>query len=784
MIDRARLLRQLEFASFAQRGQVAAEVAATATAAEVDELLDLLAHPHPHVRLGVLEVIRCAGHRDARARVLAHARAHAGDDRVFALRALVDLARPGDDDLRAAATAWSSDADAFVAAQAQRLAAAAAPAPADASGPTRAPLDQLVVRLFGAPRAAERIASVEAIERRGPAAVVATARLALVKGSADVVPLVVRALIRQAAAVAEPPTLIPLLEGARRRLRDAPAAVAALDDALLALGGLGHAPALLRRLLELEPGQVDALVARLCGLPAPEVALHVPAMLDALGRRPAMWSSLGPALAYAAADVRDGARAELRRHADLVIAELRAGRGRPPVTVVSTTWVLARVAAPGEVLPRQLRAALERLPAPEAATALVALCARLATEAAATVLVALARDPLDAARTAAQAAIAAWRSPWVELTAGEPPTVTPRYLAADGAPLARRDERLLGADGVEHVLAADGRPVVATATEHGGCRCCAPPRALVRRAGDGLRCPASWVAYLRDGAELVREDAHPHGRCRACDSLRPRVREGDRTVCLACGAGRAAVVAPPPGLPNVPVATEQQALPRPPTLAEFALVSPTIRAAMGANVFVRAHDGDDRFNASGIVIARDGDHVAILTNRHVVESDDQARLCRLEAMTVAGEARELRTVWRAARGVDLALIEGRVSDADQLAVMPLGAGAALVGAPVFAIGNPLGLPWSYSTGAVSAIRDWTSRDGLPVRVLQTDTSISPGSSGGGLWHADGHLVGVISFGHQGGHGSPVQFALSIAAVRDAFARDDLRWRGRPLTDLI
>ena len=68
MIDRDRLFRQLEFASFAQRGQIAAELAALAAADDVDALLDGLDHPQPGVRLGVLEVVRCARHRAAAAR--------------------------------------------------------------------------------------------------------------------------------------------------------------------------------------------------------------------------------------------------------------------------------------------------------------------------------------------------------------------------------------------------------------------------------------------------------------------------------------------------------------------------------------------------------------------------------------------------------------------------------------------------------------------------------------------------------------------------------------------
>ena len=773
-----RLFRQFDGASFAQRAQLAAEAAGDATPAELDAALAGLAHAAATVRLGVIELMRAARHRGAIARLHAHADAHAGDERVFAVRALADLAGPEDAPLRADAEAWARSADAFVAAQGARLLAALGPGDA----PTRGGLARDAEALFAAARTRDRLAPLAAIEARGPAALAAIARLALAKGDDDLVALVARALIRQAAALPEPAALVPLVEAARRRVGGAPIAVVALDDAALALGGLAHAARLVARLGELTPPTVEALAALLAAQPPATIALHAPGLIAALTGRPALWSALGPPLALAAPALRASAAAELRPCVDRVIAELRAGRDQPPVTVVSAARVLATLAQPGEPLPTHLRRALERIAALAAAQALVALCARLATEAAAHALIAVTRDPLPEAAAAATAAIAAWRSPWIELTAGPPPVLTPRYVAADGAALTRKDERLVLGD-VEYALGPDGAPVRVDATAHGACLCCAPPRALVRARGAGLRCPAAWVPYLRDGAQVIREDAHPFGRCPRCDSDRPRVREGTRTVCLACGAGRDVVAPPPGGLPNVPVARDAAALPTPPTLAEFALVSPTIRAAMGANVFVRAHDGDASYNASGIVIARDGDHVAILTNRHVVESDDQARLCRLEAMTVAGEVHELRTVWRAARGIDLALIEGRVADAGHLAVMPLGGGAALVGAQVFAIGNPLGLPWSYSTGTLSAIRDWTSREGLPVRVLQTDTAISPGSSGGGLWHTDGHLLGVISFGHQGGHGSPVQFALSIAAVKDAFARDDLRWRGRRLAEL-
>jgi serine protease Do len=243
---------------------------------------------------------------------------------------------------------------------------------------------------------------------------------------------------------------------------------------------------------------------------------------------------------------------------------------------------------------------------------------------------------------------------------------------------------------------------------------------------------------------------------------------------------------PPPQQPAMPSEqgrADHDALPDPPAPDDLAHMAPHIRAAILANVFLLARDGEQRWNGSGIIIARDGDRLAILTNRHVVESDDARRLCAMKAMTVSGEAIEVSAVWRARRGIDLALVEGQVRRPERVGVMPLGSGAVLVGAEVFAIGNPLGLAWSYTAGTLSATRHWTTRDGLSVRILQTDANIAPGSSGGGLFHRDGHLLGIMSFLRQGHAGGSAHFALSVTAIRDAFAREDVRWRGQALAEL-
>ncbi len=282
------------------------------------------------------------------------------------------------------------------------------------------------------------------------------------------------------------------------------------------------------------------------------------------------------------------------------------------------------------------------------------------------------------------------------------------------------------------------------------------------------------------------EREHALGRCRQCESVRPRVREQARVVCLDCGAGRpldhqGQPSRPAPQFPSERGREDVETLPRPPTADELAQMAPHIRAAIAANVFLLGRDGDAHWSGSGIIVARDDRHLCILTNRHVVESNE-GRLAAMRALTVAGELVAAETIWRYGRGVDLAVLTAQVEQTRLLGRMPLGQGAGLVGEPVFAVGNPLGLAWSYTSGTLSAIRHWNTRDGQAVRIVQTDANISPGSSGGGLFHGQGHLVGVISFGTRGDHGDGAHFALSIDTVRAAFAREDLRWRGRDLRE--
>ena len=84
----------------------------------------------------------------------------------------------------------------------------------------------------------------------------------------------------------------------------------------------------------------------------------------------------------------------------------------------------------------------------------------------------------------------------------------------------------------------------------------------------------------------------------------------------------------------------------------------------------------------------------------------------------------------------------------------LGQAARLkVGEPVYAVGAPQGLELSLSEGIVSQLR------GGPPPLIQTTVAISGGSSGGGLFNAEGELVGITTFYLK--DGQSLNFALPV-----------------------
>ena len=149
-------------------------------------------------------------------------------------------------------------------------------------------------------------------------------------------------------------------------------------------------------------------------------------------------------------------------------------------------------------------------------------------------------------------------------------------------------------------------------------------------------------------------------------------------------------------------------------------------------------------SGSGIVISKDG---LVLTNNHVVESAADGGTLTVNFPDGTSSAADI--VGRDP-SADLAVI--RVDKRDGLVPAALGSSDALeVGQTVVAIGSPLGLTGTVTTGIVSAknrpVTAGSGDAGAPSSVLnaiQTDAAINPGNSGGALVNLKGEVVGINS----------------------------------------
>ncbi len=151
---------------------------------------------------------------------------------------------------------------------------------------------------------------------------------------------------------------------------------------------------------------------------------------------------------------------------------------------------------------------------------------------------------------------------------------------------------------------------------------------------------------------------------------------------------------------------------------------------------------------SGFILRSDG---YILTNNHVVslavDADGNQIPGSLTVQFSDGRSLSGRIVGRDA-SYDLAVVKVNVTG---LTALTLGNSDKIqVGDPVIAIGSPLGLSGTVTTGIISAKNRAVTAGGAEsgnnsfINALQTDAAINPGNSGGPLVDATGAVIGVNS----------------------------------------
>lgn len=153
---------------------------------------------------------------------------------------------------------------------------------------------------------------------------------------------------------------------------------------------------------------------------------------------------------------------------------------------------------------------------------------------------------------------------------------------------------------------------------------------------------------------------------------------------------------------------------------------------------------------TGVIAADDG---TILTAYHVVKGTKSVNL------TFADGTRAKAAVASSNPKRDIATL--RPEELPEIVVPATLGGAVAVGAPVVAIGNPLGLTYSVSTGVVSGLNRSAEKGDLGG-LIQFDASVNPGSSGGPLLDARGLVVGIVlSIADPGGDDAFAGIAFAV-----------------------
>ena len=167
---------------------------------------------------------------------------------------------------------------------------------------------------------------------------------------------------------------------------------------------------------------------------------------------------------------------------------------------------------------------------------------------------------------------------------------------------------------------------------------------------------------------------------------------------------------------------------------------------------------------TGSLINKDG---YIVTNYHVIENNLKGNI---EVYTKPRSSdrkvgdQYIAQVELVSPSSDIAILKVKNLPKSVLPI-PVGSFQDLrIGDDVHAIGHPKSLYWSYTKGVVSQIREnfsWSSSPKKSATLIQTQTPISPGNSGGPLFSSQGKIVGVNTMKADGEN---LNFAVAIDEV--------------------
>lgn len=179
----------------------------------------------------------------------------------------------------------------------------------------------------------------------------------------------------------------------------------------------------------------------------------------------------------------------------------------------------------------------------------------------------------------------------------------------------------------------------------------------------------------------------------------------------------------------------------------------TAATASASVVSIEVDGTQGQAQGSGVVLDTSG---RVVTNHHVVSGLANSRI----AVTLSDRRRYEARVVATDPSTDLAVLQLVSPPSDLVPIKFADVSGLRVGQPVMALGNPLGLSETVTTGIISALdrpvvtvqesgggpfaQSANGTNQVVTNAIQTNAAINPGNSGGALVNANGELIGITS----------------------------------------
>ena len=190
-----------------------------------------------------------------------------------------------------------------------------------------------------------------------------------------------------------------------------------------------------------------------------------------------------------------------------------------------------------------------------------------------------------------------------------------------------------------------------------------------------------------------------------------------------------------------------------------------------SSIFYKGASNTATAEGSGVIISEDG---YILTNNHIINSSSSSsyyevgKANKITVYLYNDETEYAGTIIGTDEQTDLAVIK---IDKTGLTAAELGdSDSVQVGEFAMAIGNPLGMQSSVSSGTISAVNRSVTSDNVTYKLIQTDAAINSGNSGGALVNSQGQVIGINTLKMSGSGIEGMGFAIPINSTKDIYSQ--------------